>query len=355
MDTLPLRVGIIGCGGITAFAHLPTLCRMPSHQVEVRCLCDTNIGRAETLKQRFNLQNAICVQDYEKIVSDSSTDAIIVASWPSNHAQIAIEAIESGKHVLIQKPLSLSDVSADKVLAASRATTACILALPLIDAIRSFNRLRAVIDAGILGSVRFARIRTTVIGPDDYYDDVLEFFQEPRDAVLPYFQAEYARKCGSIVDMGPYALTAFHYLFGPGKLLFSYRMPTDYDKSALLVLEIPRQDNFQIPQNEAPYCSVEIGWQQVRGVEICSVFGSNGTACVEATGRLVVFGKDGKASVAHQQDSLQPMLPASPIRAQDLWVEAILSGKRKQFRETVESAVWVSRIIDQVVPDTINQ
>jgi predicted dehydrogenase len=353
MGAMPLRVGIIGCGGITAFAHLPALCRMANDVVEIAYLCDTEIERAKVLGRRFNLQHATYLKDYREVLTDDTVKAVILASWPTNHASMAIESIKSGKNVLIQKPLLLPESAASEFLAICKQTDVNVLALPLVDTISPFVKLREILNTGALGSVRFARVRTTIPGPNDYYDDVREFFREPATYESPFLKSSYAQGAGSVADMGPYALTAFYYLFGPGKLRFSSRTPSDFDMSTLLVLEIPWHEKFQIPSTEIPICSVEIGWQQVRGSDICTIVGSAGTATIDSIGRLVVFSRDGMETViVDRQESIRPSLPVSPISAQDLWINAILSRAPNHFYRTVESAVWVSSIIARVRSDT---
>jgi len=240
------------------------------------------------------------------MLQDEALKAVIISSWPSSHVEIAIEFIESGRHALIQKPLLTSALSATRILDAVANSEKNILALPLIETIPSFANLRVLMQTGQLGSVTFARIRTTIPGPDDYYDDVKEFFHESPESEPPYRKADYAYGAGSIADMGPYALSAFYYLFGAGTLSFARHTPSAYDRCTMLVMDI---DSVAGIAQGMPFCSIETGWEQVRGREVCAIFGSLATACIESNGDLVLLRKHADETIIRQgKDNRCPWL-----------------------------------------------
>jgi predicted dehydrogenase len=335
-----LKLGIIGCGGISAFAHVPALCAR--EDIEITFLCDRNIRRAETIKERFSLDDTLCVADHRDFLRGDFVQGVVVATWPSQHAEIAIEAITRGLNVLIQKPLLASAAHADLLHEAVSNSDKNILALPLIEAIPSFAKLGSLVKTGELGAITFARIRTTVPEPDEYYADVREFFHESGELDPPYRKLAYAGGAGSAADMGPYALSAFYFLFGKGKLRSVNCWPVSYDNCAVFVMEIDSAEGSRA------LCSVETGWGQVRSREVCTVFGSLGTACIESSGDLVVErGKPYKRIIDTAPTNRSP-LPLAPIDAQNRWIEAIRTGCKAKFHNTVESAAWVSRILADV-------
>jgi len=314
--------------------------------IEIAYLCDKNIRRAQIIKERFRLENARCVEEYHRILEDSTVKAVIVASWPSNHVEVVLEVIESGRHVLVQKPLTLMASSAEELLNRVRQSRSNILALPLIQGIPSFVNLRSLIIGNDLGEISFARIRTTIPGPDDYYADVRQFFLESPEVEPPYRQDLFALQAGSIADMGPYALSAFYYLFGPGTLRFAHSAPALRDRCTLLVLDVNGGTG---GVNDKLFCSIETGWNQVRGREVCTVYGSRATACIESTGNLVVLDRGAGERVIDQREISRTPLPLAPLDAQANWIDFILSGREAGFHETVESAVWVSKTIAEVL------
>ena len=71
-----------------------------------RC-CDKNKAVLDDIA--VNYKNEIsCTQDPDDIFNDREIDAVIVATLPDTHAEMAIKALENGKHVFIEKPLAMS-------------------------------------------------------------------------------------------------------------------------------------------------------------------------------------------------------------------------------------------------------
>jgi predicted dehydrogenase len=97
------RIALVGCGYwgpkvIRAAASLPEL--------EVVALVDVNLALAETVQQHFPAARA--TTSLAEALSDETLDAVIVATNPATHVQLASEALDAGKHVLVEKPLALT-------------------------------------------------------------------------------------------------------------------------------------------------------------------------------------------------------------------------------------------------------
>lgn len=329
-----VRVAVIGCGGIAAFTHVPQLLA-DRGRAEIVALCDQKLSRAEALRSRFSLMRAQLTADYREVLDDRYVDAVIVAAWPTQNAAIAIEAISAGKHVLLQKPLMLSGEARARLLEGAQASGQHVLALPFIEALAPFAAMREEIGAGTIGRISFGRIRTTIAGPQDYYADVRRFFGETEE-FTPYERREYALDRGCLSDMGPYALAAYHYLFGPGACVSARFSRTGAEDTALLVLT---------SSSGPALASIEVGWAQHTGIEICSIFGSAGSICMEVNGRIIVHANSppravGSAGALH-------MLPVSPFDAQKAWLGAIAAGEPPRFVSTVDRAIWIAEVIDE--------
>lgn len=339
-----VRVAIIGCGGIAAFTHIPQLLN-ERDKAEIVYLCDTRSSRVEVLKSRFNLRGARSTADYREALADDSIEAVILAAWPVENGRIALDAVARGKHLLLQKPLIMEEGRAEELLALSLAAPRQVLALPFIEPLEQFALVRRIVEAGDLGELGFARLRTAISGPADYYEDVTRFFGEERDK-SPYFAAEYASGRGCLSDMGPYALTAYHYLFGPALCVSSVFWPGGLDRSVALTL-VPDPDEPRAGPRP-PVSTVEVGWSQIEGTELCSVFGSGGTVCVEASGRVTLHKRSGSEELFSPAATMKRLvLPMSPFHAQKAWLGAIVAGEPPRFAATVRRAVWVARTIDK--------
>jgi predicted dehydrogenase len=110
-----LRIGIIGCGGITFQNHLPGLALCP--EVEVVALCDADSAVLGRARQQTGIQ--VTTTDYQEITGREEVDAVIVATPNVTHRPIVLAAVGTGKHVLCEKPLAMSYADAKEMAEAA--------------------------------------------------------------------------------------------------------------------------------------------------------------------------------------------------------------------------------------------
>ena len=113
-----MKVGIIGTGGI-ARAHLQWGWA-ELKDVEVVAAADIVPGKAAKIAERFDIPYAF--EDYHKILEMDEIDAVDVCAYNQAHRQPTVDALETGKHVFVEKPMAvfLDDATA-MVRAARRA------------------------------------------------------------------------------------------------------------------------------------------------------------------------------------------------------------------------------------------
>jgi predicted dehydrogenase len=98
-----LRVGILGCGPISQFAHFEA-CRK-ARNVELYAICDVAGNLVEKMAAVHSPR--VTYTDYEAMLSDPNVDAVIIAVADQFHVSAARETIEAGKHVLVEKPMGV--------------------------------------------------------------------------------------------------------------------------------------------------------------------------------------------------------------------------------------------------------
>jgi predicted dehydrogenase len=106
----PLKVGVIGCGffgekRIQACLDIPQF-------IKITKICDVNHNLVEKLAGRYNLS---FTSKPSEIYSDKSIDAVIISIPNKFHAEIAVDAMSHGKHVLCEKPLANTLKNAIKI------------------------------------------------------------------------------------------------------------------------------------------------------------------------------------------------------------------------------------------------
>ena len=144
-----MKVAVIGCGTIANSAHLPSYSRNPN--AELAYVCDIIPERAQAAMDAYDAGKAVL--DYHEILADSSVDAISICVPNYLHAQIAIECLNAGKHVLCEKPASVSYALACSMKEAADRNHR-VLNIGVVNRFNTaVNRIRKMIDDGELGSL----------------------------------------------------------------------------------------------------------------------------------------------------------------------------------------------------------
>ena len=112
-----LKVGFIGCGGIANGKHFPGM-EQQSELAEMVAFCDLVKERAERAAAKYGTPDAKVYTDYRELLADKSIDAVFVLTPNVSHAEITCAALESGKHVLCEKPMAATEADAKKMLEA---------------------------------------------------------------------------------------------------------------------------------------------------------------------------------------------------------------------------------------------
>ncbi len=100
----PLRVGVIGCGAIAQGAHLPII--QFSEFETLQAVCDIKPKLAHMVGERYGALKIYT--RIEDILNDSEVEAVIVSLYHDLHYEVVMEALRRGKHVLIEKPMTMS-------------------------------------------------------------------------------------------------------------------------------------------------------------------------------------------------------------------------------------------------------
>ena len=98
-----LRAGIVGCSGIANDKHLPAIQR--NGNFEITAFCDLFEERAQTAKETYGTPDARVYTDYRELLKED-LDVVYVLTPNSTHAEVSIAAMESGKHVMCEKPMA---------------------------------------------------------------------------------------------------------------------------------------------------------------------------------------------------------------------------------------------------------
>ncbi len=148
-----IGVGIIGAGGAAQVVHLPILKRLPD--VKLAALVDSDREKAKTIAERFDVPFVGgAIEELEEL---EGVDAVVVCTPNDCHEENVVAALELGKHVLCERPISTDSASAARMIeAAERAGRQLMVAMNQrfrydVRAIKQF------VASGELGDVFFVR------------------------------------------------------------------------------------------------------------------------------------------------------------------------------------------------------
>jgi predicted dehydrogenase len=196
MASEKLKVGIIGGGSISNL-HLNSF--NSNQDVCIAGICDLNLERAEQAAAQYGA--AFHCGDYKELLDRKDIDAVVICTWNNTHAEIAIAALEAGKHVFVEKPLSTTLKDALKIESAVKRTDKILQ----VGFVRRFDPnvqiLKKFIDAGELGQIYYGKASSIrrLGNPGGWFAD-----QEKSGG-------------GPLIDIGIHALDTCWYLMGKPK------------------------------------------------------------------------------------------------------------------------------------------
>ena len=180
---------MVGVAVIGAGYWGPNLVRniQATPQLRLTSLCDVNVARAEAVLGRYSTVRA--TGSLQEVLADPEVEAVAVATPAATHLEVALAALEAGKHVLVEKPLASSyadglklvDAAEDRGLVLMLDHTFCYT--PVV------QRLRKLVHDGDLGDLQYldsVRINLGLVQPDiDVLWDLAPHDLSILDSILP--------------------------------------------------------------------------------------------------------------------------------------------------------------------------
>ncbi len=150
-----LRVGIVGCGGISNGKHMPSLKKV--EECEMVAFCDLIEERAVKAMKQYGTPDAYYTTNYMDIANDPNIDVVHVLTPNREHSFISIAMLEHGKHVMSEKPMAINAAEAKKMLDAA-AKSGKKLTVGYQNRQRpEVQQMREVVKSGALGEIYFAK------------------------------------------------------------------------------------------------------------------------------------------------------------------------------------------------------
>lgn len=195
-----IRWGIIGCGDVTELKSGPAFNKVKNS--ELIAVMRRDAAKAEDYAKRHSVPK--WYSDAGSLINDPDVNALYIATPPSSHEEYTIAALQTGKPVYVEKPMSVNAGSAERMMKAAEKNGKLVVAhyrraQPL------FQKIKQLIAQKIIGEIRFARLAfyKKSLSPADLGIEKIAWRVNPGLAGGGLFH-----------DLAPHQLDLLYYFFG---------------------------------------------------------------------------------------------------------------------------------------------
>lgn len=161
-----LKVAVVGAGSIST-VHIEGFLRFQD-RCKIVAVCDAFVENAQNKIDRYQL-DAKLVQDYKDLLNED-IDLVTICTPPHLHAEIAVDFLDAGIHVLIEKPMAASLEECDRIIEAANRSGKIVSVVAQNRFRNSWMKLKSVIDSGIAGKIVHAQVDSHWWRGRSYYD-----------------------------------------------------------------------------------------------------------------------------------------------------------------------------------------
>lgn len=162
-----MRYALIGCGRISP-NHLEAAI---NNELNVVAICDIIPEHMDTLLEKLNLQNYNLKKytDYKEMLEKEKPELVAIATESGKHAQIALDCLDAGTNIIIEKPIALSLEDADKIIEKSKEKGLVVCANHQNRFNKSIQKIRSAVENGDLGKLLYGTAHIRWNRGKDYY------------------------------------------------------------------------------------------------------------------------------------------------------------------------------------------
>lgn len=189
-----VRYAVLGAGWISQGEFMPALAKAPNSQLTV--VITSDLEKAVKLTDKYKLLKAYSYEKFGEALAEGLFDAVYIATPNWMHKQFAVQALEAGCHVLLEKPMEVTEEDAHAINAAQRKSGAKLMIA-----------YRLHCEQGTVEIIN--RVRSGDIGDPRVFSSV---FTQPLKA--SNHRAHHGFEAGPVSDLGVYQINAARNLFG---------------------------------------------------------------------------------------------------------------------------------------------
>ena len=161
-----INLGIIGVGEVTINRHIPAVKQIGDPNARVYALADLVPGLAKSIADKNGIP--VATEDYKALLNDESINAIAICTPVHNHKRLTIEALKAGKHVYLEKPVTVDEQEMKDVMEVARESGRILVAGSNGLLQSQMFLFKKMIDSGELGEVYMASVERASQRKGDY-------------------------------------------------------------------------------------------------------------------------------------------------------------------------------------------
>jgi len=164
-----MKYALIGCGRI-AVNHIKAAL---NNHLEIVAVCDIVPEKIDALLAKYNLAEDLSIKrytDYRQMLAESDLTLASIATESGLHAQIALDCIDAGVNVIIEKPMAMSMADAEEIIRCSDAKGVKVAACHQNRFNMAVQETRRALEAGRFGRLSHGAIHVRWNRNRDYYD-----------------------------------------------------------------------------------------------------------------------------------------------------------------------------------------
>jgi len=312
----PIGIGVIGTGYWgSKLVYEYQQAERNKRKLRLLKVCDASLPSLLSCKKKFSLSDTVLTQNADDVFNDPNVSAVHIATPNKTHYPLAIRALESGKDVLIEKPMTLHSREAFDLVSIAASHELVLHVGHIFRFNTALQMARQALEMQAVGKVYYARVQWTDHCPPFHDRDI-------------------------VFDLGPHPIDILNLLLGSWPTQASgigraYRNSRSEDEVAYIIAEF--QDDL--------IAHIELSWLHPGKRREVSIVGSEGSLVVDCLNQKVARFTDGNVAEL-------PVQANNTIESEiDAFVDAVLSrstsvesgligAKTVEVLETITESMW---------------
>jgi predicted dehydrogenase len=230
----PIRVAIVGCGRISDLHQLGYRGR---EDAKIVAVCDTNKAHAKKKAKEWGVERVYT--DYQQVLEDREVDVVELLTPHHLHCPMTVQAAQAGKHISVQKPMSISAAEADEMISAANKAGVILRVYETFVYYAPAMRAREMIEAGEIGDIRAVRMHVSTGTGDTGW-------KVPLSSWVWRFNEGLCGGGPLVFDHGFHLFSLGYYLGGPVEKVFAWIEQTPVREAGGIVkIDAPAMIMFQ--------------------------------------------------------------------------------------------------------------